>query len=95
MLKQFSIIFAILFALSVITGCMEYEPESAAAEEPMDSYRAENISQHSKIWHDEIEVYEPQERGELCALPVPEMLFYSLEEFLYAYAEVSDGRAFC
>jgi len=92
MLKRFFAMIVILFASLAITGCIEHEPENATITEPTDSYHAKDISQHSEIPHD-IELYEHQELGELCAFPVPELMFYSIEEFLYAYAEVSDGRA--
>ena len=95
MLKQFSKMFAMLFAALTITGCIQNETESATPAEPVASYHSEDASQHSENIYDEPAIYKAHEHSEsdfVGCFP-PEMRFFSIEEFIYAYVSVRDGRA--
>jgi|GEM_PF-1411509 len=95
MLKRFLIIFAMFFAALTITGCIQDEPESTAPAEPIVSYHSEDTSQHGENIFDETTIFEAHEHNEsyfVGCFP-PEMRFFSIEEFIYAYVSVRDGRA--
>jgi len=93
MLKQFSIMIAVLFVVLAITGCMEYEPENAVMAELSDSYTAIDVSLLNEGTNTEIEIYEAHEdEKEFYVSRVEYLWFTSLEEFLDAYVAASEGR---
>ena len=78
MLKQFSKVLVMFFVISVITGCVQYEPESNAT------------ATEESIEPTEVENYPPQDSNERGSF-VNQLVFPSLEEFLDAYATAKEG----
>ncbi|MCL2576766.1 MAG: hypothetical protein FWE27_01770 [Defluviitaleaceae bacterium] len=78
MLKRFLTMFAMLFTVSTITGCIQYRSESTSNTEPVTSSHAEDVSQYSEP------IYSSSRINHLS--------FASLDEFLDVYVSAREGR---
>ena len=94
MLKQFSKVVAIFFAVLAITGCVQYDTESYAIAKSTGLYLADEMLQYSENSSVETESYESPEETTIRGSRIDFLVFASLDEFLYAYVAAREGRVF-